>query len=168
MKWFRRIAKCVSSHGGWVHRICEIKVRRSDIFIDNRPLNKRQLRRSGILGRVASSGIFKPGTVHCVRPDVAPTELGAICLPRCYKDFAPTELGQFICGVAIEKTLLRSWGNLSMALLSKKDARTELGQFVHGVAIERGLLGSLPWLRGAFCTFGKDFWDFHKHESKTC
>jgi hypothetical protein len=30
--------------------------------------------------------------VRCDQPDVAPTELGAIYLPRCYKDVAPTEL----------------------------------------------------------------------------
>jgi hypothetical protein len=76
-----------------VRTLWETELRRSDIFIDNPPPNKRQLRRSGILGRVASPENFKPSNAGSgCRSDVAPTELGAIYLPRCYKDVAPTEL----------------------------------------------------------------------------
>ena len=92
MKWFKRIAQGFSPHGGRLRRTDEIKLRRSVIFIENPPLKKRQLRRSGILGRVAGPGIFQPSIVRYGRPDVAPTELDAIYLPRCYKDLAPTEL----------------------------------------------------------------------------
>src|SRR5215469_4112635 len=92
MKWFRRIDQGLSPHGGWVRRIGEIKLRGSDIFIDDPHPKRRQLRRSGILRRVASRGNFEPSIARYGLPDVAPTELGAICLPRCYKDVAPTEL----------------------------------------------------------------------------
>ena len=69
------------------------ELRRSSIFIDNPPPNKCQLRRSGILGRVASPENFKPSNAGSgCRSDVAPTELGATYLPCCYKDVAPTEL----------------------------------------------------------------------------
>jgi hypothetical protein len=83
MKWFRRIDQGLSPHGGWVLRIGEIKLRRSDIFIDDPHPNRRQFRRSGILGRVASPGNFEP-SVRYGLSDVAPTELSL--------NFAPTEL----------------------------------------------------------------------------
>jgi hypothetical protein len=69
------------------------ELRRSEIFIDNPPPNRRELRRSGILRRVGRPRICKPLRVRCDRSDVAPTELDTIFLCRCYKDFAPTELG---------------------------------------------------------------------------
>jgi hypothetical protein len=71
---------------------CRAELRRSEIFIDNRSPNRHELRRSGISRSVGRPGICKPLMVRCDRSDVAPTELGAIYLPRCYKDFAPTEL----------------------------------------------------------------------------
>ena len=92
MKWFRRIDQGLSPHGSWVRRIGEIKLRRSDIFIDDPHPKRRQLRKSGILGRVAGPGNFEPSIVRYGLPDVALTELGAICLPRCYKGVAPSEL----------------------------------------------------------------------------
>src|ERR1700739_2135330 len=60
------------------------ELRRSEIFIDNPPPNRRELRRSGILRRVGRPGICKPLRVRCDRSDVAPTELDTIFLCRCY------------------------------------------------------------------------------------
>src|SRR5215469_14254946 len=91
MKWFRRIDQGLSPHGGWVRRIGEIKLRGSDIFIDDPHPKRRQLRRSGILGRVASRGNFEPSIVRYSLPDVAPTELFLIrrsFLHTLQKDFS--------------------------------------------------------------------------------
>jgi hypothetical protein len=93
-KTLKRASQTFGAEGGaltlWA---AEIVLRRSDIFIDNRHRNRRQLRRSGILGYVAWSRIHYVTSIctDCLS-DVAPTELRPVLLRDCYKDFAPTEL----------------------------------------------------------------------------
>ena len=93
MKWFNR--KALGFDGISTREFCvgKAELRRSDIFIDSRTRNGRELRRSGIARRVGRQRICKPLTVRFDRSDVAPTELGANYRPRRYKDVAPTELG---------------------------------------------------------------------------
>ena len=88
----------------------ERQLRRSEIFIDNPPLNKRQLRRSDISRRVGRPWTCKPLMVRCDQSDVAPTELGAIYLTRCYKDVAPTEL--FLIKKSFLHTLQKDFSDL--------------------------------------------------------
>jgi hypothetical protein len=82
------------------------KLRRSDLFVENRSAQDSQLRRSGIFGgasvlasrclRTATDFVFgswghSPHQPHQI--DVAPTELKKSFNCIGYKDFAPTALG---------------------------------------------------------------------------
>src|ERR1700751_2780669 len=91
MKWCNRTTQGFEV-GIATRTFCARKaeLRRSEIFIDNRSPNRRELRRSGISRRVGRPGICKPLMLRCDRSDVAPTELDTIFLRPCYKDFAPT------------------------------------------------------------------------------
>jgi hypothetical protein len=94
MKWFNRTAQGFDV-GIATRTFCagKTELRRSEVFIDNRSPNRRELCRSGISRRVDRPAICKTLMVRCDRSDVAPTELATIFLCRCYKDAAPTELG---------------------------------------------------------------------------